>query len=568
MGKMMAYNTSTNPVSTAATDKEADTMVANKITALYCRLSQEDKLAGESNSISNQKDILLRYAKQNHFLNTEFYVDDGYSGTDFDRPGFQKMLDDISDGKVGIVISKDLSRLGRNSAMVGMFTNITFAKHNVRYIAINDNYDTIDPNSIDNDFAGIKNWFNEFYARDTSRKIRAVLRAKGERGEKINTNVPYGYRKNPEDSKSWIVDEEAAYVVKHIFELCMEGRGPYQIAEQLQKEKILNIAEYRRENNLQCTKTSTVSKYHWNACTVAEILGRKEYTGCTVSLKTYSNSIWDKKRRKNDDKNIIIIPNAHPAIIEEEIFEKVQEIRSKRQRKTKSGKLSIFSGMVYCADCKGRMYFSTIKKGNRERDHFVCGNSRHGDRKCTAHYIRNVVLEKMVWEHMKKVMEQVTHYEEHFRTYMRDKLEVQTRDSIKALSKKLKKHEARLEELDRLYIKVYEDNARGKISDEKFSMMATTYENEQWELKEIIYDLQAEIEVQENKINDLETFIQRASKYSGLQEINSYTVHELIKAIYVEAPDKSSGHRIQKIHIVYDLIGYIPLDELLKENSA
>lgn len=565
MGKMTAYNTNANPAKTVVKGKEQDNMTTEKITALYCRLSQEDKLAGESNSISNQKDILLRYAKQNHFLNTAFYVDDGYSGTDFDRPGFQKMLDDISDGKVGIVITKDLSRLGRNSAMVGMFTNITFAKHDVRYIAINDNYDTIDPNSIDNDFAGIKNWFNEFYARDTSRKIRAVLKAKGERGEKLSGNPPYGYRLDT-DSDEWIIDEEAAEVVKHIFNLCMEGRGPHQIAEQLEKEKVLNIYEYRKANNLSSSKQGRLGKYHWTATVVGDILDRKEYIGSTVNFKTYSNSIWDKKRRKSGEDRLVIIPNSHPAIIEEAVFDKVQEIRSKRQRRTKTGKVSIFSGIVYCADCGERMYFSSTAKSNGNTDHFVCSSFRK--KKCTSHYIRNVVLEKLVWEHMQKVMEQVLYYEEHFRDYMRDKLKVQTKDSIRKLTKKLAKSENRLEELDRLYIKVYEDNANGKISDEKFSMIASSYENEQWELKESIYSLKAEIEAEENKINDLEKFIQKVGEYGKLQEINSYVVHELIKAIYVEAPDKSSGHRVQKIHIEYDLVGYIPLDELLQEKSA
>ena len=223
------------------------TRATEKITALYCRLSQEDALEGPSNSIQNQRLILERYAKDHHFTNVFCYVDDGYSGTDFERPGFQQMLADIEDGKVGVVICKDLSRLGRNQAMTGMYINITFAKYGVRFIAVNDNFDSIDPNSIDNDFAGIKNWFNEFYARDTSRKIRAVNKAKGERGEHLTTNVPYGYKKDPNDPKKWIIDEEAAAVVRRIFDLCMEGRGPMQIAKLLTGEQVLTPAEYARK---------------------------------------------------------------------------------------------------------------------------------------------------------------------------------------------------------------------------------------------------------------------------------------------------------------------------------
>ena len=287
----------TNPVPTVAPQSKEDTTMSgatNKITALYCRLSQEDARLGESLSIENQKAILLEYAKKNHFPNPVFFVDDGYSGTNYDRPGFQSMLVEIEAGRVGIVITKDLSRLGRNSALTGLYTNFTFPQYGVRYIAINDNYDTIDPNSVNNDFAGIKNWFNEFYARDTSRKIRAVQKAKGERGVPLTVNVPYGYVKDPENPKHWLVDPEAAAIVKRIFSMCMEGRGPTQIANQLWVDKVLTPTAYKLSHGLSTNSPAPEDPYRWDKRAVSSILERLEYTGCTVNFKTYTNSIWDK----------------------------------------------------------------------------------------------------------------------------------------------------------------------------------------------------------------------------------------------------------------------------------
>lgn len=271
----------------------------DKITALCCRLSQEDALAGDSNSIVNQKNILLQYAKDNRFPNPTFFVDDGYSGTTFDRPGFQKMLDEIESGNVAVCITKDLSRLGRNSVMTGLYTNITFPKHGVRYIAINDNFDTSDQNGMGIDMAGIKNWINEFYARDTSRKIRAVNKSKGSRDIPLITNVPYGYMKNPDDPTRWLVDEEAAIIVKYIFKMAMEGRGPSQIATQLTKDKVFTPTAYKQKQGLNTPQATPENPSKWHQTTVRKILERREYTGCIVNFKTFTNSIWDNKKRDN-----------------------------------------------------------------------------------------------------------------------------------------------------------------------------------------------------------------------------------------------------------------------------
>ena len=539
-----------------------------KITALYCRLSQEDANEGESNSIQNQKAILLQYAKEHRFPNPTFFVDDGYSGTNYDRPGFQAMLAEIEAGKVAVCCTKDLSRLGRNLSLTGLYINFTFPKYGVRYIAINDHFDTIDPNSTDNDVAGIKNWFNEFFAKDTSRKIRAVNKAKGERGVPLTTNVPFGYLKDPNDKTRWIVDEAAAQVVKHIFRLCMEGRGPMQIAKVLQEEKVLNPTAYKRRAGIKTPSPETSDPYHWNTNTVVHILERREYTGCTVNFKTYTNSIWDKKQRETPLEKQAVFYGTHPAIIEQEVFDKVQEIRQQRHRRTKTGKSSLFSGMVCCADCGAKMRYCTTNYFEKRQDHFVCANYRSNTGSCSAHYIRAVVLDDLVWMHMKAVISYVTRHESHFRAVMEHKLRLSSEEAIRANKKRLAQADKRLVELDRLFIRIYEDNVAGKLSDELFSMMSQSYEDEQMQLKAEIQTLQQDIEVQERQIENLEQFIQRVHKYEDLQELTPYALRELVKAIYIGAPDKSSGKRRQNIRISYDLVGFIPVDELMKQETA
>lgn len=570
-------NNHSNPVQTVAQPKEDNEMLraTDKITALYCRLSVEDTKDEKkndkedlSNSIQNQKAMLLQYARDHRFPHPTFFIDDGYSGVTYDRPGFQKMLDEIEAGHVGTVITKNLSRLGRNSALTGLYINYTFPQNDVRYIAINDHFDSINPNSTDSDIAGIKNWFNEFFAKDTSRKIRAVQKAKGERGERLTVHVPYGYMKNPENPKEWIIDKEAAQVVKKIFTLCMNGRGPSQIADQLEKDKILTPTAYKNKQGVKTPHTEPENPYRWHESTIVNILERKEYIGATVNFKTYTNSIWDKKQRENPEENRVIFYNTHPAIIEQEVFDKVQEIRQQRHRRTATGKSSPFSGLVFCADCKQKLYYSTTKYFEKRQDFFTCSTHRANKDKCSGHYIRAVVLEDLVWNHMKEVISYVTRYEAHFRVEMEQKLRLQSEETIRVYKKRLAQAEKRIGELDRLFIKIYEDNAKGKLNDDRFTMMSKTYEDEQAQLKVEIVNLQKEIEVQERQIEDLEQFIQRARRHTDLTELTPYALRELVKAVYVEAPDKSSGKRKQRVHIEYDLVGYIPVDELIKAEQA
>ena len=560
----------TNPVLTVAPPKEDTEMygATDKMTALYCRLSQEDDRAGESLSIENQKAMLLQYAREHHFPNPTFFVDDGVSGVTYDRPGFQAMLAEIEAGRVAVAITKDLSRLGRNSALTGLYTNCTFPQNGVRFIAINDNYDTIDPNRVDNDFAGIKNWFNEFYARDTSRKIRAVQKAKGERGVPLTTNVPYGYVKDPENLRRWVVDPVAADVVKRIFSMCMEGRGPKQIANQLKADKVLTPSAYRALQGIKTPNKKPEDPYDWHSSTIVAILERREYTGCTVNFKTYTNSIWDKKQRDNPLEKQAIFPNTHEAIIEEAVFEKVQQVRQQRHRKTRTGRSSIFSGLVYCADCGEKLYYGATNNYRPEGAFFDCSlHWKHKD-KCGTHYIRETVLSHIVLKHIQAVTGYILRHEAHFRAVMEEQLRLESSEQIRIRKKRLERNENRIAELKRLFIRIYEDNASGRLSDDRFDMLSLTYETEQKQLEAECVTLRQEIEVQERQNENIEKFIQTAHKYVGIDELDGYALRELVSAIYVDAPDKSSGKRVQHIHIKYDGLGFIPLNELMKEETA
>ncbi len=582
----------TNPVSmTVAAEKEekVNTAAKAKITALYCRLSQEDERLGESMSIQNQKEMLLNYAKENRFSNPVFYVDDGYTGTNFDRPGFQQMLSDMQNGKVSALITKDLSRLGRDSTMVGYYQKYVFPQLEVRYIAVNDNYDSANPNSTDNDMALFKNLFNEFYPLDTSRKIRAVNRMKGESGKTLTTTVPYGYIKDKENGK-WIIDEEAAEVVKRIFSLCLEGRGPNQIANQLTSEKILNPTAYKISKGLPAHNSVKDSPYRWNPNTVVHILERRDYTGCTVAFKTYTNSLWDKKQRRNPVENQIITPGTHEAIIEEETFNKVQIIREKRHRRTKTGKSSIFSGLIYCHDCGARINYCTTKDFESRQDFFECSAHHKNKSACKTHFIRAEVLERLVWEHLKEVISFVYCHEPYFREYMKRVSESVSKQELNSLKKQLSLAENRIAEIDRLYTKTYEDNANGKISDERFRMLSEGYDSEQAKLKSKAIQLQKQIDTQEQNTENLDRFVSLVRSHIEDDGLNGYNLHELIQGIYIEncdvdnntdenidddngeciiyskKPKMSSAkkHRIRKIHIKYDFIGFIPVKSLIR----
>jgi hypothetical protein len=374
--------------------------------------------------------------------------------------------------------------------------------------------------------------------------------------------------KDPDDPKHWVIDPEAAAVVKRIFDMCMEGRGPSQIARQLKEDKVLTPTSYHKRQGRNTTHTEPENPYGWHSSTVVGILERREYTGCVVNFKTYTNSIWDKKQRDNPIENQAIFPDSHERIIEDEVFEKVQQIRQQRHRKTKSGRSSMFSGLMYCSDCGEKLYYGATNNYRTEGAFFDCSLHWKRKDKCGTHYIREKVLQQLVLQHIQMVTGFIYRHEAHFRQVMEQQLHAESEKQIAANRKALERSEKRISELKRLFIKIYEDNASGKLSDERFDMMSQTYEAEQKELEAEVIRLQKEIEVQETQIQNIEKFIQKAGQHVGIEELTPYVLHELVKAIYVDAPDKSSGKRRQHIHIQYDGLGFIPLNELLTSEKA
>lgn len=363
----------------------------DNITALYARLSQEDTLDGESNSIANQKKILLKYATDNGFPNPTFFIDDGVSGVTFDRPGWNEMIRLAEVGKVRTIIVKDMSRMGRDYLKVGYYTESFFAERDIRYIAINDG---VDSDKGDNDFTPFRNLFNDFYARDTSKKIRAVMRAKGNAGEHLCSNPPYGYVKDPNDKKKWIVDEEAAEIVKRIFDLCVAGKGPMQIAKALTARKILTVKAYYAKRD---GKPMPDNPYRWPVETIRGILERPEYTGCTVNFKTYSKSHKLKKRLQNAPENYRIFHDTQPVVVDRNIFERVQELRANKRRPAKQAeRQGLFSGLLYCADCGSKLHFATGKNMTPQQDCYRCSRYKSNTGDCTMHFIREETLKRFV----------------------------------------------------------------------------------------------------------------------------------------------------------------------------
>ena len=565
-------NQKSNPVQTVAPPKEDNNMLraTDKITALYCRLSVEDtkEKGGKddpSNSIQHQQIMLMEYAKSQHFPNPTYFIDDGYSGVEFNnRPGFQRMLAEIEAGHVEVVITKDLSRLGRNSSLTGLYINYTFPQYGVRYIAINDHFDTIDPNSTDNDIAGIKNWFNEFFAKDTSRKIRAVNKAKGERGERLTTNIPYGYKRNPDDPKAWIVDEEAAQVVKRIFALCMEGKGPSQIAALLEKEMVLNPTAYKQREGRKTPHQTPENEYRWHESTVAYILEYMEYTGCTVNFKTYTNSIYDKKQRENPMENRKIFYNTHPAIISLEVFDKVQEIRQQRHRRTATGKSNMFSGLVFCADCGKPLVLHRASTMKRTEYNFKCYTyGKKGKTVCTPHHIREFELKAVVLEDLRRVTHFARMKEKQFAAYISSKNTLELRREMNTIQKDLDTMRRRREELSKLFKRLYEDNISGKLSDERFQKLSADYEKEEQELKVLASSLRKEVELEESKSSDVDRFLSVVERYTDIPELTPCILHEFVEKIIVHAASDPKGkNRTQEINIYYKGIGALEMSKV------
>lgn len=539
--------------------KGAETMLrqSDKITALYCRLSRDDELQGDSNSIVNQKAILSKYAKENHFPNPQFFVDDGYSGANFDRPSWSELVALIEDEKVGVLIVKDMSRLGRDYLRVGLYTDVLFPEKGVRFIAISNGIDSAQQQ--ENDFTPFLNIINEWYCRDTSKKIRAVMKSKGEAGEHLCTNPPYGYMKDPDNKKQWIVDGEAAEVVKRIFALCLDGYGPSQIARILKEDKVITPTIHFQQTGRATRNAPPDNPYNWTSDTIADILERPEYQGHTVNFKTYKQSYKSKRTCYNPEEKWLVFENTHEAIIDADTWARVQELRKNKRRPARTGKTNMFSGIVRCADCGEKLYYCTSKNFEARQDHFVCSTSRlKGKAVCSTHFIRAVVLEQGVLAHMRLTIACVANHEEQFRKAMGAKQKAEAKKELAAKRRQLTQAERRIEELDRLFKRIYEDNANGKLSDSRFQMLADDYEQEQEELREKLLRLNEEINEQEEQSENMDRFISKVRKYLDLDELTPAVLNDMVKAVYVHAPDKSKGHREQQIDISYDLVGILP----------
>ncbi len=526
----------------------------DKITALYCRLSRDDELQGDSYSIRNQKEILQKFAVTNGFSNISVFVDDGYSGTTFDRPDWNKLINLVNDGKVGTIIVKDLSRLGRDYLKVGVFTEVLFPDANVRFIAVNNNIDS--NNQTESDIAPFLNIFNEFYAKDTSRKIRAVFKAKGEAGKPLATHPPYGYIKDPLDKTKWIVDEEAAEIVREIFGLCVDGFGISQIANQLTDRKVMNPTAHAKANGFSIADNRTSEEsYWWNADTVSKILSRREYLGCTVNFKTYSKSYKNQRKLARDPSEWKIFENTHEAIIDRETFDIVQRVREGRRRRTPMGEPNMLSGMLFCADCGRKMYQSRTRSRKRERDHFVCSAYRKIQHGCTAHSIRNVVVEEILLDEIRRITSYTRAHEKEFVEAVMNKSKSEMNKALRGFKKELDKGQERLKKIDSLVKKLYEDNADGKISDELFAKMIASYETEQKELESRSEELKVVIAQSSDSVEGTNRFISQVRKYTDIHELSAGLIREFVDKIYVSEKQVVDGKKTQKIRILWNCIG-------------
>ena len=530
----------------------------SKITALYCRLSRDDELQGDSNSIKNQKAILKKYADDNGFINTEFFVDDGVSGTTFDRPDFQRMIAEMESGKIGTIIVKDMSRLGRDYLKVGYYTEIAFPNAEVRFIAINNGVDSA--NQQDSDFTPFLNIINEWYAKDTSKKIRAVFKAKGESGKPLCTTPPFGYKKDPDDKNHWIVDEDAAKVVKYIFQLCIEGYGPTQIAHKLKDEGIFTPSYYFKSIGLYPTAIITEEPCKWSARTVANILDKQEYLGHTINFKTKIKSYKIKKKIDNDPSEWKIFKNKHKAIIDEETFNTVQRIRNGRRRRTLLGDMPLLSGMVYCADCGAKLYQVRSKAWSHDKEYMVCATYRkRGKHNCTSHQIRNIDIEKALLYMIQQVTAFARDYEDEFVELVEKNKNKELERRIRESKKELEQSMNRVSKIDLLIQRLYEDNVEGKISDEQFIKMTSAYENEQKTLNVRVTELNKIIKNEQEKITNTSSFLNLVKCYTNITKLDAEIIRTFIEKVYIYNADTIGTKKIKKIKIVFNFIGEIDL---------
>ena len=525
----------------------------DKITALYCRLSRDDEQDGLSGSIKNQQTILEKYAQENGFRNTRVFIDDGWSGTNFARPAFTEIMELAEKGLIGTLIVKDHSRLGRNRLIVGQLLEEGFDSLGVRYIAIMDNIDTAKGIS---DLVPMQDLFNEWHAKNTSQKVRNVFRSKGMSGAPLTTNPPFGYLKDPESKNGWIIDEAAAKTVRQIFAWCVDGLGPTQIAKRLKTAKVPTPTEHWSNIGRNCSKPPAIP-YNWCSATVADILSKQEYCGDTVNFRSTTKSFKNKKKIERPPEEWQIFKDTHPAIIDRETFALVQELRKHRRRPTKSGIVSPFSGLLYCADCGEKLYYSVTGNYKREQAYFFCSSYRKNSEVCSAHYIREKVVEQIVLESMQRILLNVQVFEKEF---ARKQMDCYTEDKKKQLAVKrreLSKAKKRITEIDALIQKIYEDNASGKLSDERYATLSLSYEEEQKTLKAAVPEMQTYLETETDKTESLQRFIQKVKQITELKALTPELIHEFVDKIVVYAPRYLDGKRVQLLDIYYSGVGIL-----------
>ena len=527
-----------------------------KKTALYCRLSQDDGLEGDSNSIQNQKNILQKFAEDHHFPNPCFYVDDGFSGGNFQRPAFQQMISDMENGEIGIIVTKDLSRLGRNQLHTGLYIEERFPMFGVRYIAINDNVDT--DSSESNDLMPFKNLFNEWFIRDTSRKIRAVLKAKAERGERLGTRAPYGYIKDPE-TKKLAVDDEAAAIVRRIFAMCASGNGPSQIARILKKEQVLTPTMYAYTRyGMNHTCLDTAHPYNWSDSAIANLLENEIYLGNTVNMKYSTKSYKDKRRVEHSREECLVFKDTHPALITQEVWDIVQRVRKNRRRPTKMEEQNKYSGLVFCADCGSNMVLHRARTMSASYNHFTCRTYKKDGESCTGHYIRECVLDEVVLEDLRRVTAMARERPEEFAAYIGSRQSAEIQREIRRQEKELAAMRKRKAELDAIFKKLYEDSVLSRITTEQFQMLSSSYTEEQNQIAAGIPQKEADIQRLRETVSRTDGFLDKAKRYMDITELTPELLRLFIEKIVVHEKEvKWSKHAPQTVEIYYNGIGYV-----------
>ena len=534
-------------------------------TALYCRLSCDDDLQGDSNSIRNQKMLLKQYADEHRLRNVKFYVDDGYSGSNFDRPDFQRMIRDIDEGKVSAVIVKDMSRFGRDHILVGYYTKYYFAEADVRFIAVYDQVDSeLNP---DDDITPFKNILNEMYAKDCSKKIKAVMKAKGNAGKHLVTHPPLGYKKDLNDKEKWVIDERGAETVREIFSLCMNGYGPTQIARILTERKVDTPVVYFHKHGLPTPSKIRDGSEIWDQKSVAGILENLEYTGCTVNFKTYKKSYKSKKRIEAPKEDRLVFENTQEAIIDRQTFDTVQKIRQCKRRPTPMGEMNALSGMLYCADCGKKMYLcrcTTMKQA----EYFNCSTYRKKKKNlCTSHQITVKAVETLLLDDLRRTLQFAQSQKEEFLRILEENSEVKTKQEIKENLRKLSAAEERIKALDKIIQSLYEDKVAGKLSEERYLKLSDTYETEQAELTEKAQTLKAEIEKDKKEKDHILDFLCLVEKYSSVEELTPEIIRSFVDKIIVHEKRKENVHYRQEVEIVYNFIGAVEIPDFLDDDE-